>query len=215
MHDSGAKRETVMALTGPVNLDTKHLRSEVIKIYSRVAIDPGEEFHFHRGPKYAVAFLAYDPTELDALPPEVAASFAGVGNPHLIDSINAGETVLDVGCGAGADLLISARKVGPKGKAIGVDITPSMIERARAGARKANLSHVEIRQGEAQTLPVENDSIDVVISNGVLNLTSDKVKAFSEIARVLRPGGRLLFADIITGTKLSDEARRDIDLWTG
>jgi SAM-dependent methyltransferase len=215
MHASGAKRENVMALTGPVDLDTKHLRSEVIKIYSRVAIDPGEEFHFHRGPKYAVEFLEYDPAELDALPPEVAMSFAGVANPHLIDPINVGETVLDIGCGAGADLLISARKVGPTGNAIGVDITPSMIDRARAGAREANLSHVEIRRGDAQALPVESDSIDAVLSNGVLNLTSDKVKAFSEIARVLRLGGRLLFADIIIGTQLSDEVRRDIDLWTG
>jgi SAM-dependent methyltransferase len=204
-----------MALTCPVDFDTHRLQTEVMDIYGRVATDPGTEFHFHRGPQYAAEFLGYDLAELESLPAEVTASFAGVGNPHRIGPLSAGETVLDVGCGAGMDLLLAAKKVGPTGRAIGIDMTPSMIERARVGIKAARLSNVEIRQGEAQALPVEDNSVDAVISNGVLNLTPDKIKAFGEIARVLRPGGRLLLADIIIGTELSESARRDIDLWTG
>lgn len=145
----------------------------------------------------------------------LTASFAGIGNPHRIAPIHPGETVLDVGSGAGTDLLLAAMKVGPSGRAIGVDMTASMIERAIAGARAAGLTNVELREGEAEALPIEDRSIDVVISNGVLNLTPDKIKAFHEIARVLRPGGRLQLADIIIGTDLSEAARKDIDLWTG
>lgn len=204
-----------MALTCPVGFDTQRLQSEITNIYGRVAIDPAGEFHFHRGPQYAAEFLGYDSEKLASLPAEVAASFAGVGNPHRIGPISAGETVLDIGCGAGMDLLLAAKEVGPTGRAIGVDMTTSMVERARAGARAAGLSNVEVRQGRAQALPVENSSVDVVISNGVLNLTEDKGAAFGEIARVLKPGGRLLLADIIIGTELSESARRDIDLWTG
>ncbi|HWO42363.1 MAG TPA: methyltransferase domain-containing protein [Candidatus Eisenbacteria bacterium] len=204
-----------MPLTCPVGFDTERLRTEIQNIYGRVAVDPDSDFHFHRGPRYAAEFLGYDPEKLAVLPTEVTASFAGVGNPHRIGPISAGETVLDIGCGAGTDLLLAAREVGPTGRAIGVDMTPSMIERARAGAKTLGLEHVEIRQGEAQALPVEDRSVDVVISNGVLNLTPDKTKAFGEIARILKPGGRLLLADIIIGTELSESARRDIDLWTG
>ncbi len=204
-----------MALTCPVDFDTDRLKSEVMNIYGRVATDPGAEFHFHRGARYAVEFLGYEPAQLESLAAEVTASFAGVGNPHRIAPVSSGQTVLDIGCGAGMDLLLAAKKVGPTGRAIGIDMTTSMIERARAGAKAAGLSNVEIRQGGAEELPVEDDSVDVVISNGVLNLTPDKRKAFGEIARVLRPGGRLLLADIIIGTELSEGARRDIDLWTG
>lgn len=204
-----------MALACPVDFDRDRLKNEVMNIYGRVAADPSGEFHFHRGPLYAVEFLGYDPAQLESLPAEVTGSFAGVGNPHRIAAISSGETILDIGCGAGMDLLLAAKKVGPTGRAIGIDMTPSMIERARAGAKAAGLSNVEIRQGGAEALPVEDGSVDVVISNGVLNLTTDKPKAFGEIARVLRPGGRLLLADIIIGTELSEGARRDIDLWTG
>jgi arsenite methyltransferase len=204
-----------MPFTCPVDLDTQRLRAEVMNIYGRVAVDPDGEFHFHRGSAYAAEFLGYDQAELEALPRRVTASFAGVGNPHRIAPLEARETVLDIGCGAGMDTLLAARKVGPSGKAIGVDMTRSMIERAREGARAAGLANVEIREGEAEALPVEDRSIDVVISNGVLNLTPDKLKAFGEIARVLRPGGRLQLADIVIGTELSEKARRDIDLWTG
>jgi arsenite methyltransferase len=200
-----------MALTCPVDFDTQRLQSEVMTVYARVATDPVGEFHFHRGPQYAAEFLGYDSAKLESLPAEVTASFAGVGNPHRIGPISSGETVLDIGCGAGMDLLLAAKEVGPTGRAIGVDMTTSMIERARSGAKAAGLSNVEIREGEAQALPVQDDTVDVVISNGVLNLTPDKRKAFGEIARILKPGGRFF----IIGTELSESARRDIDLWTG
>lgn len=204
-----------MATSCPVNLDTDLLRTEVRSMYARVATDPDGDFHFHRGPQYAAEFLGYDPAELAALPREATASFAGVGNPHRIDAIRPGETVLDIGSGAGTDLLLAARRVGPEGKAIGVDMTEAMRERAQGATRAAGMSNVEVRSGDAEALPVEDAGVDVVISNGVLNLTPDKEKAFSEIVRVLRPGGRLLLADIVVDGELSDEIRSDIDLWTG
>ncbi len=206
-----------MAVACPVDLDTRRLREEIRSIYARVASSPSEEFHFHRGPGYAAEFLHYDGASLEALPPETTASFAGVGNPHRIDPIDAGATVLDLGCGAGTDLLLAARRVGPSGRAIGVDMTEAMVERARAGALRAGFSNVEVRLGDAMELPVESDSIDVVISNGVLNfnLTPDKSVAYGEVFRVLKPGGRFLYADIVVGSELSESVRRDVDLWTG
>jgi ubiquinone/menaquinone biosynthesis C-methylase UbiE len=123
--------------------------------------------------------------------------------------------VLDIGCGAGTDLLLAARRVGPSGRAIGVDMTEAMVERARAGALRAGFSNVEVRLGDAMELPVESDSIDVVISNGVLNLTSDKVRTFNEVLRVLRPNGRFLYADIVVASELPESVRKDVELWTG
>jgi SAM-dependent methyltransferase len=204
-----------MAIACPVNLDVKRLRDEVSFIYARVATDPSGDFHFHRGPTYAAEWLSYDAHELAALPPESTASFAGVANPHSIAPIAGGETVLDIGCGAGMDLLLAARHVGPRGAAIGVDMTPAMAERARTSAAKAGLHNVEVRLGDALKLPVDDESVDVVISNGVLNLVPDKEAAFSEVARVLKPGGRLQLADIVVENELSERIRSDVDLWTG
>ncbi|HLJ55311.1 MAG TPA: methyltransferase domain-containing protein [Chthonomonadaceae bacterium] len=204
-----------MEVSCPTRLDTGRLREQVSAIYARVAAEPGGEFHFHRGPGYAVRFLRYDPHELAALPPSCTASFAGIGNPHAIAAIQAGETVLDVGCGAGMDLLLAARRAGPSGSAIGVDMTAQMREHAAASARLAGLANVEVRAGDAEALPADDASVDVVISNGVLNLVPDKRKAYSEIARVLRPGGRLLLADIAVDVALDEDIRNDIDLWAG
>ena len=204
-----------MATSCPVGLDTKKLRDEVSFIYARVAADPSGEFHFHRGPAYAAELLGYDAAELALLPAENTASFAGVANPHAISPLRAGETVVDIGCGAGMDLMLAARHVGPAGRAIGVDMTPAMAEKARAGARAAGLTNVEVRVGDALDLPVDDASVDVVISNGVINLTPDKEKAYAEIRRVLKPGGRLQLADIIVANELSEKIRSDIDLWTG
>jgi ubiquinone/menaquinone biosynthesis C-methylase UbiE len=184
-------------------------------MYARVAASPGGEFHFHRGPQYAATMLGYDASELAALPLEVTSSFAGVGNPHAIARIPIGATVLDVGCGAGTDLLLAARQTGPSGRAIGVDMTDAMRRRAREGAVMSGLAHVEVKDGDATHLPVENQSVDVVISNGVLNLVPEKERAVAEIARVLKPGGRVQIADIVIGETLPDNALRDIDLWTG
>lgn len=204
-----------MAILCPVDLDTQKLRSEISNIYGRVALNPNGDFHFHRGPAYAAEFLGYDAIELSALPPDCTASFAGIGNPHLIGPPREAETVLDIGCGAGMDLLIAARGVGPRGRAIGVDMTDEMVGRARRSAKAAGLHQVEVRKGDATALPVEDASVDLVISNGVLNLVPEKEKAFAEIVRVLRPGGRLQLADIALDVELSEDIRRNIDLWTG
>lgn len=204
-----------MNIACPKTLDTNRLREEVSAIYSRVASDPAGDFHFHCGPEYAARFLGYDPQELAALPAAATASFAGVGNPHSIQSIQPGATVLDIGCGAGMDLLLAAKRIGPSGRAVGIDMTLQMRECALAAAQAAGLTNIEVRAGDAEALPVEDAGVDVVISNGVLNLVPDKRKAYSEIARVLRPGGRLLLADIAIEVELDEDTRSDIDLWTG
>ena len=204
-----------MSLICPVDLDTLMLRREISAMYARVAIAPEGEFHFHRGPAYAAGKLGYDPRELERLPAEVTARFAGVGNPHVIAPLPAGATVVDVGCGGGMDLLLAALHVGPTGRAIGVDMTAQMREQAQAGAKTLALTHVEVRDGDATQLPIDDGSVDVVISNGVLNLVPLKDRAIAEIARVLKPGGRVQIADIVIGEELPDSALRDIDLWTG
>lgn len=202
-----------MAIVCPVDLDTLKLRAEIQSIYARVAADPSGEFHFHRGPGYAADLLHYDATELATLPAAVTESFAGIGNPHAVAPLPPGATVVDIGCGAGTDLLLAALHVGPAGRAIGVDMTKAMRERARRGAEARGLSHVEVRDGDATALPIEAGTVDVVISNGVLNLVPDKGAAVSEIRRILKPGGRVQIADIVIGVDLPDEARRDTDLW--
>ncbi len=204
-----------MAISCPVDLDTRKLRAEIQSIYARVAADPSGEFHFHRGPEYAATRLRYDAAELATLPGTVTGSFAGVGNPHAIAPLPSGATVVDIGSGAGMDLLLAARHVGPRGRAIGVDMTEAMRDRARRGAAACGLAQVEIREGEATALPVEAGSVDVVISNGVLNLVAEKAAAIAEIQRVLKPGGRVQIADIVLGVELPQDARADIDLWAG
>ena len=204
-----------MAIACPVDLDTLKLRAEIQSIYARVAEDPSGDFHFHRGLEYAARRLHYDPAELSKLPGTVTESFAGVGNPHAIAPLPTGATVVDIGSGAGMDLLLAAFRVGPHGRAIGVDMTEAMRDRARRGATACGLVHVEVREGEATALPIDAESADVAISNGVLNLVPDKRAAVAEIRRVLKPGGRVQIADIVLGVELPQDARQDIDLWTG
>ena len=204
-----------MPVACPVDLNTSVLRTEISNIYGRVADDPEGEFHFHRGPAYAAEFLGYDAAELAALPPDCTASFAGIANPLAIGPIHLGETVLDIGCGAGMDLLLLARRTGTTGHAIGVDMTDLMIERARKSAAAVSLGQVEVCKGDATALPVADESVDVVSSNGVINLVPEKERAFSEILRVLKPGGRLHLADIALDVELPEDARKNIDLWTG
>ena len=204
-----------MPIACPVDLNSAVLRAEISAMYGRVASQPEGDFHFHRGLAYAADFLGYDSAELSALPPDATASFAGIGNPLAIGGIQAGETVVDIGCGAGMDLLLAARRTGPKGHAIGVDMTDAMIERARRSAFECGLHQVEIRKGDATALPVSDGSVDVIISNGVLNLVPEKERAFAEIVRVLKPGGRLHLADIALDVELSEDIRGNIDLWTG
>jgi len=210
-----------MALTAPANFDTGYLREQVRVEYDRVAREPQGKFHFHRGPEYAASFLGYDPAELANLPEESTARFAGVGNPLRIGDttpgvqpLRPGDTVLDHACGAGMDLLLAARRIGPSGRAIGVDMTPAMRDCATAAADLAGLSNiVDIRDGLYENLPIQSRSIDVVISNGVLNLSPDKPRVMSEIARVLKPGGRLFLADVVVQRELSLKSRSNPDLW--
>jgi ubiquinone/menaquinone biosynthesis C-methylase UbiE len=203
-----------MAATSPDGFDTERLHEQVLGTYDRVATDPNGEFHFHRGIDFAVTLLRYDREKLSRLPKQSTEAFAGVGNPHLIGRILEGETVVDIGSGAGTDLLLAAQQVGAGGRAIGIEPTPTMRERALGSATEAGLAElIEIRDGTCNLLPVEDNSVDVVISNGVLNLSPDKRVAFAEIARVLKPGGRLHLADVSVARELSLDARKDIDLW--
>jgi SAM-dependent methyltransferase len=204
-----------MATQAPAQLDVQRLKEEISTAYARVATNPDGDFHFHRGAEYAVSVLGYDRDELKWVPLEATESFAGVANPLAIDEVAPGQVVLDVGSGAGMDLLIAARRVGERGRAIGVDITTEMIEKAAVAAAKAGLKNVDVRRGDAMNLPVADAEVDVVISNGVVNLTPDKRRAFSEIFRVIKPGGRLLLGDIVVGADLDEKTRSDIDLWTG
>jgi arsenite methyltransferase len=203
-----------MATTAPVNFDVNHLRSQVVATYDRVAREPNAPYHFHRGPDYAHDFLGYDKAELIALPAIGTARFAGVGNPLAIGPIEPGSTVLDHACGGGMDLLLAARRVGPTGRAIGVDMTPAMVETATAAARQAGLDDiVTIHQGFYEDLPVPDASVDVVVSNGVLNLAPDKGAVLDEIYRALKPGGRLYLADVVVQRELTLEARGNPELW--
>lgn len=204
-----------MATQAPARLDVKQLNDEISAAYSRVATDPDGDFHFHRGAEYAITFLGYNRDELERVPLEATESFAGVANPFRIDTITSGQVVLDVGSGAGMDLLIAAGRVGAYGHVIGVDMTTEMIEKATAAAAKAGMNNVDIRRGDAMNLPIADAEVDVVISNGVINLTPDKHRVFSEIFRVIKPGGRLLLGDIVVGEELDEDTRSDVDLWTG
>lgn len=204
-----------MPIACPVDLDTLRLRAEIQSIYARVATDPSGDFHFHRGPEYAATRLRYDAAALAMLPASVTGSFAGVANPHAIAPLPVAGTVVDIGSGAGTDLLLAALQVGPAGRAIGIDMTEAMRQRARDGAVQCGLTNVDVREGDATSLPVDRESVDVVISNGVLNLVADKRAAIAEMRRILKPGGRVQLADIVLGAALDESALRDIDLWTG
>jgi SAM-dependent methyltransferase len=195
-------------------VDTQVLREQVREKYRAVAVDPAATYHFHTG-RLLADRLGYDPTIVDTLPDRAVESFAGVGNPFSLRTIQAGERVVDVGSGAGFDSFVAAHNVGPDGAVVGVDMTTEMLEKSTATAAVLELSHVEFRYGLAEDLPVEDGWADVVISNGVINLCADKRTVFDEIHRVLRPGGVLQFADIANGRTVPIEAMRDVDLWTG
>ena len=190
------------------------LREQVRVKYRQVAADPYGSFHFHTGRPLA-ARLGYDTAIVDDLPDRAVESFAGVGNPFSLRDLELGELVVDVGSGGGFDTFIAAAQVGESGHVVGVDMTPEMLTKSTKTAAELGLTHVEFREGLAEALPVEDGWADVVISNGVINLCADKRAVFDEIRRVLRPGGRVQFADIANGRPVPLEAMRDIDLWTG
>ena len=195
-------------------VDADALREQVRHKYREVAVDPHGVFHFHTGRPLA-ARLSYEAAAVDALPDRAVESFAGVGNPFSLRRLVRGERVVDVGSGAGFDSFIAAGQVGPGGYVAGVDMTAEMLTKSRETAAALGFGHVDFREGLAEALPVEDSWADVVISNGVINLCADKRAVFEEIRRVLKPGGRLQFADIANGRPVPEEAMRDVDLWTG
>jgi arsenite methyltransferase len=209
--------EATVARTGgatpelPVDVDV--LRDEIQKTYEDVSTKPEQDFIFPTGRAWAED-LGYPP-ELADVPEASVESFAGVANHFVLGRIEEGATVLDLGCGAGTDLLIAARMVGPTGRAIGIDMTRSMLERARQSAHAMGLDNVELYEGLIESLPIDDESVDVVISNGVIDLVPDKDAVFSEIDRVLKPGGRLQIADVVIHKEVSEDSRKRIDLWTG
>lgn len=196
----------------PISLS--ELRHEIQKEYTNVALDPEKGYHFHTG-RRAAALLGYDESLYTGLPEANIASFAGTGNPFSVGPICPGETVVDIGSGAGFDSLIAARLVGPGGRVIGFDMTPEMLKKAQAGAEAMGATNLEFREGLAEALPLPDGFADVVISNGVLNLTLDKTETLHEWFRVLKPGGRLQVGDILVERAVPDDALEDISLWTG
>jgi arsenite methyltransferase len=201
-------------MTEDLLVDSEALRAEVRDKYRQVAEAPDGSYHFHTGRSLA-ARLGYERSAVDGLPDSAVESFAGVGNPFSLRSLQPGDRVVDVGSGAGLDSFVARAQVGPAGQVIGVDMTAEMLEKSRKTATSLGVENVEFREGLAEALPVEDGWADVVISNGVINLCPDKRAVLTEIHRVLRPGGVLQFADIANGRPVPEEALRNIDLWTG
>ncbi len=202
-----------MSATG-APVDVEVLRMEIRKTYTDVSTDQEQDFIFPTGRSWAQD-LGYPEPELSRVPDATVESFAGVANHWLLGRVEPGEVVLDLGCGAGTDVLIAAQMAGRAGRALGVDMTAAMLERAEASAREIGLANVELHESLIEALPLDDASVDVVISNGVIDLVPDKDAVFDEIDRVLRPGGHLQLADVVIHTEVSEDARARIDLWTG
>ena len=198
----------------PVDVDAEVLRNAIKDEYKEVAEHPDRGFHFHTG-RRLTGIVGYRDEWFDGVSELAIASFAGTGNPFAMGELAAGERVVDVGSGGGIDSLVAARMVGSSGQVIGVDMTPAMLDKARAAAADSGMSNVEFREAYMEELPVEDGWADVVISNGVLNLTPDKQKVLGEMFRVLRPGGRLQIGDIMVSREVPEGAKKQIDLWTG
>jgi len=196
-----------------VGVDVELLKSEIKKTYASVSREPELDFVFPTGRAWAED-LDYPP-ELAGVPESAVESFAGVANPFSLGRLAPGERVLDLGSGAGTDSLVAAQMVGPQGSVTGIDMTPEMLEKARASAAAIGADHVRFVEGQVERLPFADGSFDVVISNGVIDLVPDKDAVFGELFRVLAPGGRLQIADVTIQQPVSEEARRNIDLWTG
>ena len=195
-------------------VDPEALREQVRDKYRDVALAPHGEHHFHTGRPLTIR-LGYDQAVVEALPDRAVESFAGVGNPFSLRSLVPGEKIVDIGSGAGFDSFVAAGQVTSSGRVVGIDMTPEMLDKSRHTANTLGLTNVEFLEGIAETIPVADSWADAVISNGVINLCADKQTVFSEIYRILRPGGTLQFADIANGLPVPLEAMQDIDLWTG
>jgi SAM-dependent methyltransferase len=203
-----------MTAPTPATVDRDELRRRISEKYRDVALNPEMGFHFHNGRPLAL-MLGYPEAALDAIPPDNLESFAGTGNPFLFGDLGEGATVVDVGCGAGLDTLIAASQVGPSGHVYAVDMTPEMRAKTAAGVTALGFENVTVMEGFAESLPVPDSTADVVISNGVVNLCPDKLAVFGEMHRVLKPGGRMQVGDILVHREVPQEAKDDIDLWSG
>jgi arsenite methyltransferase len=200
-------------MAADVEIDVELLKSEIRKTYASVSEEPQRDFVFPTGRPWAED-LGY-PAELANVPDAAVESFAGVANPWEMGRLAPGERVLDVGAGAGTDSLLAAQMVGEQGHVTGIDMTPEMLAKARAAAAAMGAANVEFVEADAERLPFPDASFDVVISNGVIDLIPDKDAVFAELHRVLIPGGRLQIADVTIQHPVSEEGRRNIDLWTG
>ncbi|MBI4408908.1 MAG: methyltransferase domain-containing protein [Gemmatimonadetes bacterium] len=200
-----------MATVMDATLEAK-LFDAVLEMYRDVATQPDKEYHFHTG-RTAALRLGYPAEIVDRLPVGAVESFAGVGNPHRTAGYREGETVVDVGSGAGLDVLLAAHAVGPRGRVIGVDLNQVMLEKARANARAAGAANVDFREGRMEQLPVEDGTAQLVISNGVVNLAMRKKVVLQELYRVLAPAGRLSLTDIVSEREIAENVRKDPKLW--
>jgi arsenite methyltransferase len=198
----------------PIDVDSDTLRKAIQDEYKEVAEHPDKGFHFHTG-RRLTRIVGYLDEWLEGVSETAIESFAGTGNPFSLGELKPGEKIVDIGSGGGIDSLVAARMVGPEGEVVGIDMTPAMLEKARSAAADSGIDNVEFREAFMEEIPVEDGWADVVISNGVLNLTPDKSKTLGEMFRVLRPGGRLQIADILVSREVSNEAKQRIDLWTG
>lgn len=187
------------------------LKDEIIRMYEEVADKPEGTFHFYHGREAAERF-GYAPEWLEQAPAGAVASFAGVGNPHERSRLQPGETVLDLGSGAGLDAIIASAQVGPSGRVIGIDLNPAMCLKAQAHAA-ASGRPMECREGRMEEIPVADRAVDVVISNGVINLSFRKRRVIQEVFRVLKPGGRISITDIVSAKQLSQSIVNDPKLW--
>ena len=201
-------------MTVEAGVDVELLKSEIRKTYAAVSREPERDFIFPTGRAWA-ADLGYPPELLERVPEGSAESFAGVANPFSLGPLEPGERVLDLGCGAGTDTLVAAQMVGPQGSVTGIDMTEEMLAKARSSVAELGATNVKLVAGEAEALPFPDASFDVVISNGVIDLIPDKDAVFSELFRVLAPGGRIQIADVTIQQPVSEEGKRNIDLWTG
>jgi arsenite methyltransferase len=190
-------------------LDTRELESKVKAMYRDVAEQPEAEYHFEMGRPLAER-LGYPPDVLDRIPGGAIESFAGVGYFFDLAALHEAETVVDLGSGSGMDVFFAASQVGPGGRVIGVDFTVEQLDKARRLAAETGFDHVELREARIENLPTEDGSVDCVISNGVINLAPDKEKVFADAARVLRPGGRLAIADIVSEQQLKESIVCDV-----